>query len=740
MKSTDSIYDFFMKTYDFEVVYFADPRFPGGTSTSIVSELKALQQARIRPGFCSVLSSVFPNPKAFHTGLEKIMQGGQVCLLSPNVDITTRIALVHHPRIFEEMPFEQIRVRAEHLILILHHPPFNGAGEAEYDLAKIIQNLRELFCTKVLVAPVGPQVRKQLIGGLPDGAELLLDDWCNLLDFSEWTLRAAPTGNEYIEVGRHSRPQLSKWPQTRDEALKIYPDRPDARINMLGVPSDIEDKFDPIPPNWKLLDFSSVDVTTFLQGLDYYVYFHSHVWVEAFGYCILEAIAAGVPAILPEHFKPLFGPAAFYATPDTVWDIIETLENDTDAYIRHVNQARSYVEKTFSIDQFVPRLTKFGLKEANQTSRNAAIPKAERRVLMMTSNGVGLGHLTRAMAIIERFPATTKSAIFTLSQGFKLAVEKGILTQFSPFHRLSGAGVQNWNSALAEELKDFIAFFRPDVLVFDGNVPYLGLIAALDAYPEIKRVWLRRALWAEGSDDPDFNANNFDLIIEPEEISGRFDTGPTKRNSDGKVVVPPILNIKPDERLPRKEARNFLGIEPNKTAICLMLGAGNNFEFSHIRKLILKSLAKHKDVEVVEIIPPIRQSKPVSQFDNCRTLELYPAYRYSCGFDGMIASAGYNTFHENMLGAVPTLFVPNEASEMDRQILRARHASIIGCGQMIRAGDRIGIDEHIARFLDPDIREQMKDKMSHFEFGDGAAAAADLIERLSYCVRANRPL
>ncbi len=80
-----------------------------------------------------------------------------------------------------------------------------------------------------------------------------------------------------------------------------------------------------------------------------------------------------------------------------------------------------------------------------------------------------------------------------------------------------------------------------------------------------------------------------------------------------------------------------------------MLGAENIFEFSHIRKLILKSLAKHKDVEVVEITPPIRQSKLVSHFDNCRTLELNPTYRNSCGFDGIIASAGYNTFHENML-------------------------------------------------------------------------------------------
>lgn len=729
-----------MKTYDFELIYFADPRFSGGTSTSIVNELKALRQAGICPGFCPVLSAVFPEPQEFHTELEEIMQGDQVRLLSPNLDVTTRIALVHHPRLFEEMPFEQIKVRVEQLVLVLHHPPFNGVGAPEYDFEKIIRNLRELFCTTVLIAPVGPLVREQLIGRLPNGAELLEDDWHNLLDFDDWAFRAAPTGNEQIEIGRHSRPQLSKWPQTRNEVEQIYPDRPDVRINMLGAPDDLKMRFSPIPANWKLLDYASVDVHSFLQGLDFYVYFHSRIWVEAFGYCILEAIAKGIPAILPEHFRPLFGPAAIYATPDTVWDIIEKLAGDTDSYIRHVKQARRHVEKTFSIDRFVPRLIRLGLKTPAKDARKPAIPKPERRVMMMTSNGVGLGHLTRAMAVMERFPVTTQSALFTLSQGFKLAVEKGILTQFVPFHRLTGADVQSWNAALTEELRDFIALFRPDTLVFDGNVPYSGLLAAFDAHPEIKRVWLRRALWAQGSGNPQDRAKNFDLIIEPEEISGRFDTGPTRHNSKGVVVVPPILNIAPDARLSRKKAREFLAIEPHKTAIGLMLGAGNNFEFSHIRKLILTSLAKRKDVDVIEIVPPIRQSELTSEFENCRKLELYPAYRYSRGFDGMITGAGYNTFHENLLGEVPTVFVPNEAAEMDRQILRARHADIIGCGQMIRAGDRIGIDAQLSRFLDPDVRKQMKHRMSHLEFADGAGVAAGLIDRLSYAVRANRPL
>ncbi len=39
-----------------------------------------------------------------------------------------------------------------------------------------------------------------------------------------------------------------------------------------------------------------------------------------------------------------------------------------------------------------------------------------------------------------------------------------------------------------------------------------------------------------------------------------------------------------------------------------------------------------------------------------------------------ITRAGYNVFHEAIAAALPTLFVPDEGRDMDRQIDRARFA------------------------------------------------------------------
>ena len=48
----------------------------------------------------------------------------------------------------------------------------------------------------------------------------------------------------------------------------------------------------------------------FLEGIDYFVYFHHSQRVEAFGRTIIEAMAAGCVAILPHHFREVFGEGA----------------------------------------------------------------------------------------------------------------------------------------------------------------------------------------------------------------------------------------------------------------------------------------------------------------------------------------------------------------------------------------------------------------------------------------------
>lgn len=717
----------------FDIVYFADPRFTGGTSRAFANEVTSLERQGVNAGYCPVLGPLFKSPRGPHPAIQTHINRGQLVLLDPREATTAGLVVIHHPRLFEELAPEPFGLQTSQVVLVLHHPPYNGDGKPEYDLNRILANIHEMFGVEVTLAPVGPAVRSQLTLPLPDYALVWPLDWSNLLDFESWKLRPERPAKGNIVIGRHSRPQMNKWPAQREDAVLVYPDCPGISVRMLGAPEELKQAFSPIPSNWQLHEFSEHAVRDFLKDLDFYVYFHSADWVEAFGYCVLEAIATGVPAILPFHFQPLFGSAAIYAEPSEVETIVRELAADKDAYLEHVRKARIEVERRFSIEQFPERLST--LKTDWQTKQNLPPKVSKRRIVFMTSNGVGLGHLTRAMAIASHLPSDTEVAIFTLSQAFKLAEDAGYLTQFIPFHRLTGASVPDWNTALSKELSDFLSFFRPDTLVFDGNVPYSGLVSALNQWPGVKRVWVRRGLWSTTQNDTISREVHFDLVIEPEDFSARFDRGATTLSKVG-CRVPPILASSPDDRLTRAQARQELGLDPQSNVVAMMLGAGTNFDFQRIRKRLLKDLTDRDDIDVLEIVPPF-----ASQPDNepnalHRQISLYPAFRYSNAFDAMISSAGYNSFHEAILGGIPTLFVANEAPEMDLQIIRARHAKQIGCAEMLRASDRIGILQTIDRLLDPKHRSEMCRRMACFHFDDGATAAARLIYEHSFSTRA----
>ncbi|NJM82352.1 MAG: hypothetical protein HC844_07535 [Tabrizicola sp.] len=706
---------------DHQIVIMADPRFPGGSSRALAAEARALSNAGIAAGFCPMLGPELRQPHGVHPAVQEFLDDGTLTIIDPREVATARVVIAHHPTMFLNLPHEPFGLSPETLILVLHHPLRDGFGVAQYDLARVIANASELLGCRVTLAPVSPVVRSQLQHQVFD-ADLLPEDWVNLLDFAAWPIRKAPgqRAGEVI-IGRHSRPQSSKFPDTREEATLVYPTAPGFRVRMLGFPADLCDRYRPIPGNWELLDFGAEEVSAFLRGLDYYVYFHGDVWVEAFGYAILEAIATGVPVILPPRFAPVFGEAALYSTPEGVQALIARQERHPEARLAHLRKARLLAEERFSVDGFIPRL------QRTVPGWTVARKVAARRppdVVMITSNGVGLGHLTRLMAVAKHLPAPAQISFFTLSQGFRLALEAGYLTQYVPFHRVTGASVAAWNLALAEELGDFLDLTRPEIVVFDGNVPYSGMLAALDARGWIKRVWMRRALWNPLAAQPIKDAERFDLILEPGELAARFDTGATTRSAA--IVLPPVVQIDPADRLSREDALAELGLEAGRLNVGVMLGAGTNFDLTGIRQAMLDQLLCHPEVAVTEFVPPIAGGDPARSARH-RGVACHPAARLTAAFDFMIAGAGYNSFHEAMLHRVPTIFVPNEADEMDCQSLRARYARSIGCGEMVRASDRIGLGAVIGRMLDPAVRASMTRRMSRFVAADGAKEAARII-------------
>lgn len=719
----------------FEIVYICDPRFSGGTSTALVNEIDALSREGIVPAILWVRSPILGSWRDVHPDILDRIESGKAQIVGPKDRIFGNLVIIHHPLTFKWLPAQAMRVTGDKHILVLHEPPLNGFGQPNYSLPNCIKNAEETLGAVLSVAPVGPKVREQI---LELDRTILPEDWLNLIDTDKWCPRPIHPMSERMIIGRHSRPQRVKWPDSADIAQLVYPDCANYEIRMLGASNDLVEDLGPIPANWKLLPFKHGAALSFLQGLDAYVYYHSAEWVEAFGLNVLEAMSVGLPVILAPDFQDLFGTGAIYAVPDQVPDLLHKLSVDPEFRISKSKEARSVAIDKFGLNKFLPRLDRLFPDWRKRIQNPETVKPSRKRVLMVTSNGVGLGHLTRLLAIAERLEPNVEVAFLTMSLGFGIAERLGYLTQYLPFHRYTGEDPEVWNQYLQSEMTDFMSFFRPDVLVFDGGVPYPGLLAACQGRPQMHRIWLRRAMWNERQKLDSSIMGFFDAIVEPDEVSTRFDIGQSVAARDQTVVVPPIIFTDADRRLPAQKARAAFGLQTDSISVGMMIGADNNFDRSELRNAILDHLTQQNNLEVIEFRSPINTGdKEETRGANHKILRTFPVFDYSKAFDFMVSGAGYNSFHEIVAGQIPTILVPNEAPEMDMQITRARHLDSIGAGKLLRTGDILNVVPVLDWMLQRDNRDLLSKRMVGLEFQNGATDAADFLRRMLDFTRCN---
>jgi hypothetical protein len=390
----------------------------------------------------------------------------------------------------------------------------------------------------------------------------------------------------------------------------------------------------------------------------------------------------------------------------------------------------------------MPRLKRlFDLPQpvASAADRMSMIqPLPTRQILFASSNGIGIGHLAQQMAVAQRLPEGLKPVFATMSYAMKVAVDQGYHAHFLTYHRGIDATREDWNDVLAEELFDLISHLRPAVFAYDATAVFDGVSAALAMHPNLFSIWVRRPMWREAYRLFLDMADAFDAVIEPGELADEFDHGPTKEVRDRVLLVPPVLQLGPDERLGRNAARQFLDVPEGMTVVALQLGSGSNFDMSGVRGAVLKALLDRPDTLVLDIRSPIRADfgpdEPLGP--RHRIVELFPSFRYSRAFDAAIAAAGYNSFHENILGAIPTLFVPNEADEMDLQLNRARWAELGGFGLLMRRDhDLAHVDSLVERLLDPSERNGMAARCGGLTWTNGAEIIARYIEDHARIVR-----
>jgi UDP-N-acetylglucosamine:LPS N-acetylglucosamine transferase len=136
-----------------------------------------------------------------------------------------------------------------------------------------------------------------------------------------------------------------------------------------------------------------------------------------------------------------------------------------------------------------------------------------------------------------------------------------------------------------------------------------------------------------------------------------------------------------------------------------------------------------------EIQPVIAEwmiaDRSLDHWPRVRRLTGFPNAAFFRAFDFVVSSAGYNSFHELLHFAIPTVFVPIEVSYLDNQLARANFAADEGVALALRLFDIKRFPDVLEQMMDPETRARLTETCRRHKRPNGAAEAAALISHLA---------
>ncbi|MDZ5076983.1 hypothetical protein [Nesterenkonia sp. HG001] len=711
-----------------EVIHMSDFRLPGGTSHSVAEEVRAQAAAGMPSYLLHAPSDLVGKVAGWSPPIRSLLDLPHVRMLSPRAEVHARTVVVRHPTVVQTTPATFKGITADRVIMVANNAAVDNRGDYHYDVAEVDSKLTRMFGVRPTWAPIGPVVRETIAEQRVE-VDLMQDNWFNVLDLGEVDSGRSGFVGDVPVIGRHSRPQAAKWPSTKREILAAYPRGDDFQVEILGGAQVVRSVIGWVPNSWNVINFGGESPEAFLRRIDFWVYFHHEDLREAYGRAIMEALAAGAVVILPEYLRETYGDAALYSTPAKVQDLVRSLYAAPQDYLAQSRRGQEFV-KNFQPRMHVERMSALGVRSVEPGSESPSAPtphlrwKPKKRVLFLTSNGAGMGHLTRLLSVATRLEGQAEPIFASLSMGAPVVAQYGI-----PFEYIGSSGAMSmetspWNDLFKERFKRLLDDVQPDAFVFDGTWPYKGLMAVLRHRP-VEKIWMRRAMWRPEVPGKQLDhAKFFDLIIEPGEFASDYDRGMTTNLTDAARVAP-ITLLSGDDVLSRTSARDELGYGQDDRVVLITLGAGNINDIGGLQSALLNWFTNNAPGwRVVMTKPPIAQGDSIHDIE---TLQVYPLARYTKAFDVAVSAAGYNAFHEWVAGDLPTLWVPNEATMTDDQVARVRWAADAGVGAQLESEDVNSVARALELMTQDSTLDLMREKLAALPKVNGAVEAARMI-------------
>ncbi|GAB5458900.1 MAG: glycosyltransferase family 1 protein [Henriciella sp.] len=357
-----------------DVLILTDPRFMGGTSAAIATDVRAFQAMGLKTAIHFIDANGFflPEETANPVFDELFALGGVEKIETSSA--RARLAFFHHPAIFLNECSAPLRILADKAIIVTHQPLFAGNGGLNIDPIRVQNNIQRQFGPKPDWAPISGLCRSQYLSFAPF-LRLTNIDWINTFAVEDWKPKREKLTGPMLTVGRHGRPHKDKWPDTGDDLTASLPAGPQTHIRVLGADPEFYSGYGVDISAWEILPFNAEPAADYLDSLDVFSYFHSSEWTEAFGRTIAEAMLMKTRCILDPALKPTFGEHAIYCQPTEVSNVLEHIRADLPAAKKAAEAARDFCVTAYSTSTIAARYHAM-LADSGTTSRRGEIAVA----------------------------------------------------------------------------------------------------------------------------------------------------------------------------------------------------------------------------------------------------------------------------------------------------------------------------------------------------------------------------
>jgi UDP-N-acetylglucosamine--N-acetylmuramyl-(pentapeptide) pyrophosphoryl-undecaprenol N-acetylglucosamine transferase len=358
------------------------------------------------------------------------------------------------------------------------------------------------------------------------------------------------------------------------------------------------------------------------------------------------------------------------------------------------------------------------------------------RVVNYAVNGLGLGHLTRLIAInrhVRRLARLlgerTEITFVTSSEGDGLAYQHG----FASFHIPSKTAVtvcdldpHRYRKLAKQWLWNALSLSSPDIMLVDTfpGGSFGELYDVLDLGQ--RNVFVYREVREKMASTPAFQSalSLYDLFVLPNEFGEN--ASPLPANARAEVChTDQILIRSRDEVHDRSTARRILGLADDQTCVYVSTGGGGD---------IAAESSFRVAIEVAHAMPQVqfvfgagllyRGDEPWAP--NVRWTRRPLMMELFAAFDAAVTSGGFNSIWELMHCGVPCAFTPQPRSHDDQE-RRAERCAAAGAGILVEEVNKDTITAALQQLLDPNRHQAYVEAARALITSNSARDAAEAV-------------